>query len=179
MIQLNDLESTLADRFIWVKRPVPVVPVWSQAKVPTSHFSPEENCRLLSIYFRPWTLDPTTASTTNPLLSELRMAPSVVEKSCVGKVELVPKRRRTEKTRVDAADKTAVQSYRLSWGHYANGNVVSELCRRYIVNTIMASGARVSAQEEEEENTDSDEYLYSGAIEYTGTHVKESPLEKP
>ena len=59
-----------------------------------------------------------------------------------------------------------MQSYRLSWDYYTDGRVVSELSRRYIVNVIMASAARVFA-EEEETHTDSDDDPYSGAIEYT------------
>ena len=45
--------------------------MWSFAKVPRSTFSPEENARLLSLYMRPWTLNPNDANVDNPLLSEL------------------------------------------------------------------------------------------------------------
>ena len=76
MLQEIAAIGSLPDRFMWVKRRVPVVLVWSYAKLPNSRFGPEENCRLLSIYFRPWTLDPNTATAHNPLLSELRNSPS-------------------------------------------------------------------------------------------------------
>ena len=49
----------------------PYVPVWSFAKVPNTKMSPEENCRLISVYTRPWTLLASEASNDNPLLSEL------------------------------------------------------------------------------------------------------------
>ena len=72
MLQQLQAIGSLPHRYMWVKRRVPVVPVWSNAKLPRSSFSPEENCRLLSIYFRPWTLDPNTATADNPLLAEMR-----------------------------------------------------------------------------------------------------------
>ena len=67
-------------------------------------------------------------------------------------------------TRLACGSSNPVQSYRLSWDNYTDGRVVSDHSRRYIVNVIMASAARVFAKEEET-HTDSDDDLYSGAIE--------------
>ena len=59
---------TLRHRWVWEVRPRPHVPVWSHSKIPRANISPEENARLLSIYMRPWTLNPADASEDNPLL---------------------------------------------------------------------------------------------------------------
>ena len=45
--------------------------MWSFAKLPRSDFSLEENARLLSVYMRPWTLNPQESVGSNPLLSVL------------------------------------------------------------------------------------------------------------
>ena len=139
--------------------------------MPSSRYGPEENCRLLSIYFRPWTLDPSTATTDNPLLSELRNSPPLTSEDFSNRHEPVGKRRRLKEKSADTSrpscgSSNPVQSYRLSWNHYTNGRVVSELSRRYIVNVIMASAARVMT-EEDETHTDSDDDDNSGPIEYT------------
>ena len=45
--------------------------VWSYAKIPRRNLSPEENARLLSIYMRPWTLNPVDVTARCPLLSDM------------------------------------------------------------------------------------------------------------
>ena len=55
----------------WERRPRLHLPTWSFAKVPRASFSPEENARLLSVYMRPWTLNPLWKSEMLPLLSDL------------------------------------------------------------------------------------------------------------
>jgi hypothetical protein len=57
---------------MWERRPRPHVPVWNFTKVPRPNLSPEENARLLSLYMRPWTLNPHAATENTPLLSKLR-----------------------------------------------------------------------------------------------------------
>ena len=166
MLQQIAAIGSLPHRYIWVKRRVPVVPVWSRAKLSNSRFGPEENCRLLSIYFRPWIWDPNTATADNPLLAELRNSPSSWNGNLSNTQEPVSKRRRLEQKSASTTYTAVVQSYRLSWNYYTNGRVVSELSRRYVANAIMASAARVFA-EEDETHTDSDDDPYSGAIEYT------------
>ena len=72
-ILLPDLPALrgLRHRWCWEGRPRPYLPTWSFAKVPRPDFSPEENARLLSVYLRPWTLNPTESTANNPLLSVL------------------------------------------------------------------------------------------------------------
>ena len=65
--------QTLRHRWFWQRRHRPYVPVWSFAKVPRATLSPEENARLLSVYMRPWTLNPADATEHTPLLSRLRV----------------------------------------------------------------------------------------------------------
>ena len=61
----------LRHRWCWEARPRPHLPTWSFAKVPRPQLSPEENARLLCVYLRPWTLDPSESTRNNPLLSIL------------------------------------------------------------------------------------------------------------
>ena len=63
--------SNLRHRWFWQRRQRPYVPVFSYAKIPSKKLSPEENARLLSIYMRPWTLQPEDATERTPLLSRL------------------------------------------------------------------------------------------------------------
>jgi hypothetical protein len=72
-ILMPDLAAlrSLQDRWCWERRPLPHVPVRSFAKVPRASFSLEESARLLSVYMRPWSLNPSDATASNPLLSEL------------------------------------------------------------------------------------------------------------
>ena len=58
----------LRHRWCWELRSRPHLPVWSFAKVPRADFSVEENSRLLSVYMRPWTLNPQDSVASNQLL---------------------------------------------------------------------------------------------------------------
>ncbi len=73
-ILLPDLPAlhSLRHRWCWERRARPHVPVWSYAKIPRVNLSPEENARLLTIYMRPWTLNPADVTEHTPLLSRLR-----------------------------------------------------------------------------------------------------------
>ena len=75
-ILLPDLPtlSKLRHTWIWERRPRPHVPVWSYSKIPRVNISPEENARMLSVYLRPWTLNPADATRMVPLLTDLGMA---------------------------------------------------------------------------------------------------------
>ena len=62
----------LRHRWCWHRRPRPFVPVWNFAKLPRNSLPAEENCRLLSVYMRPWTLYEKDATVQTPLLTNLR-----------------------------------------------------------------------------------------------------------
>ena len=66
----NEL-GNLRHIWCWKKRNRPCVPFWNKQPVPHPKKSEEENCRLLSIYFRPWCLHATMRTVTLPLLAEL------------------------------------------------------------------------------------------------------------
>ena len=69
--------------------------------MPRKSLPAEENCRLLSIYMRPWTLDAQFATKDVPLLTDLR-----------GSLDGDTEGRRT---------------YAIAWKKYINGNVVTEI----------------------------------------------------
>jgi len=130
-ILLPELEALrgLRHRWFWCKRERPYVPVWNFAKLPRNSLPAEENCRLLSIYMRPWTLYDQDATTHTPLLTDLRVRNDIGD---------------TRKT------------YMRGWQTYVAGNVVTDMQRRYIQNLLMATTARVSAKIEETSSDESD-----------------------
>ena len=75
---------------VLAKRQRPYVPVWNYAKVPRVSLPPAENARLLSVYMRPWTLNPSDATTQTPLLSRLNVVSSTPQHS-VAKVTVASK----------------------------------------------------------------------------------------
>ena len=111
------------------KRTHPYVPVWNFAKMPRNTLPAEENCRLLSVYMRPWTLYAKDANMKTPLLTDLR--------AC----EYTSNGRKT---------------YTSGWRQFIAGNVTSDMQRQYIQNLLMATTARVSAELEDTSSDDSD-----------------------
>ena len=69
-ILLPDLSvlKGLRHRWFWMRRNRPYVPVWNFSKMPRSSLPAEENCRLLSVYMRPWTLNAEDVTEHVPLL---------------------------------------------------------------------------------------------------------------
>jgi hypothetical protein len=143
-IDIEDLESGkkqevlrgLRHVWCWEKRSRPYVPVWTKCKMPDRRWSPEENSRLLCLYMRPWSLCEADASVQNPLLSRL------------------------SRTHLDDAhcgsNSRPEPSYSSSWEWYVNGNVVSEVNRRYIVNMLGCTTAR-ALDTADDDADDSDE----------------------
>ena len=171
-ILLPDLPAlcSLRDRWFWKRRTHPHVPVWSYAKIPRSRFSPEENARLLSVYMRPWTLNPSDATAETPLLSKLQLhwqipskdqpaSRSAQDASAAAATDTnTPKRRRLA-SKQQATTQTMpveVKSYAAAWQNYISGNVVSEPNRRYIVNLLLATAARVSENPDDSSSEDED-----------------------
>ena len=72
-ILLPDIDALhgLRHSWCWERRRRLHLPTWSFSKVPQAEYSPEENARLLSVYMRPWTLNPMESTKSNPLLALL------------------------------------------------------------------------------------------------------------
>ena len=73
---------------------------------------------MLCIYMRPWTLYNQDENENNPLLANM----GLIDNSSDG-------------------ENRSIRSYATAWGQYINGNVVSELSRRYIINLMMCTTA--------------------------------------
>ena len=110
---LSELNG-LRHRWCWERRSRPYVPVWNFGKAPNKEDNAEESARLFCVYMRPWTLCDDDVTADNPLLENLGL--------------------------ISVDTSTTARSYVTSWGNYIDGNVVSELSRRYI-NNIQASTA--------------------------------------
>ncbi len=154
----------LRHRWFWKRRILPDVPVWSDAKVPRATLSPEENGRLLSVYMRPWTLNPHDATETAPLLSRLQVSTSVRKSAAApddaaSQVQPAPKRRKTKKgPPAEQDEQLGRRSYATAWREYIDGNVVSETGRRLTSYLRMAIAARVVEDDEDDVSEDSDDF---------------------
>ena len=68
--------ATFRHRWVLVRNPRPMVPVFQHSKLPRPNRSSEENARLCSVYFRPWTLHAGHAMLPHvPHLLQLAMYP--------------------------------------------------------------------------------------------------------
>ena len=149
----NECLGVLRHRWMWQRRRCLHVPVWSRAKVPRATFSPHENARLLSIYLRPWTIDPTTTNESVPLLSDLSLVKRQVERQAEA-APVRPQQRLRSKSTCPDVTRTEIgvlaeeRSYSRSWQEYVNGNVVSETSARYIRKMLDATAARTAATED-------------------------------
>ena len=178
-ILLPDLPALrgLRHGWCWETRPRPHIPTWSFAKVPQRQFSPEQNARLLCLYFRPWTLNPAESSRDNPWLSLLGKCsgsaegltpvwtnlPSREGSHSVQCSDSVPepsakKRRLIKKTGVSDEKKHRL-SYAASWEKFIDGNVVSDTSRRYILN-LLAATAATKTEDSGDSSDDSDDDIW-------------------
>ena len=130
--------GNLLHRWVWERRPRPYVPVWSYTKIPKSNISPEENARLLTVYMRPWTLNPEDVTETTPLLSTLRLVNGRLAQG--GAASSSNKRLRTKQP------EEILKSYATTWQRYIDGNVVSESNKKWIMNLLSATAARVTSR---------------------------------
>ena len=169
-IILPDLPALSKVRHVWVweRRPRPYVPVWSFAKIPRANISPQENARLLSIYMRPWTLNPADATKMVPLLTDLGR-PNVIKKATdSADIMAVTSTDNAKRRRLRCKSASSTQrSYALSWQQYIDGNVVSNLNRRYIVNMLAATAARVT-EKTDDSDSESDEHDLEGWKTHAG-----------
>ena len=66
------------------------------------------------------------------------------------KADASPKRRRLQKSPEEAVEpNSGVRSHAKSWFNYINGNVVSDLARRYINNLLSVTAARIVEKDDE------------------------------
>ena len=115
-LPLLDVLGSLPHRWYWVQRDVPVVPVWNHAKLPNARNSPEENCRLLSIYFRPWTLDPDATTADNRLLADLANTTKAFPSTATPQsTSPPPKRAKITGKTSPSSTRPSPFSYRLTW----------------------------------------------------------------
>jgi hypothetical protein len=102
----------------------------------------EENARLLSVYMRPWTLNPADASQHTPLLTDLRCAKIGLPSEC------------------EASTAKARSTYAEGWRQYLKGNVVSKTNRKYIENLLVTTAARAVEKDEESDLSSNDDLNY-------------------
>ena len=119
----------LRHRWFWQRRTHPYVPVWNGAKLPRDSLPAEENCRLLSLYMRPWTLYDAHVSPQTPLLTTLRASEESKDARC---------------------------TYINGWNTFIHGGVATSMQRRYIQNILMATTAKMIQDDVESSSDESD-----------------------
>ena len=151
--------GVLCHRWIWERRPRPCVPVWSSSKLAAARYSPEENARLMSIYMRPWTLNPEQSSMDVPLLSGmanyLQDLVNPLSKNPDAPIDTIIAPRKVRKIaskksepNIPSTRYIKSRSYSCTWARYIDGNVVSETSRQYIVNMLAATAANFVTRED-------------------------------
>ena len=135
-ILITELPALGGQRYTWcwTKRNRPYVPGWSGAKLPRANFAPEENARLLSVYMRPWTLDPQSASDSNPLLTNFAAVNACTESATTptqpsattARIRYWKKRERSRSLRVVAAMPLEHRVVSGSWCHNRPNQMVGE-----------------------------------------------------
>ena len=115
---------------------------------------------MLSVYMRPWTLHPPEHHVHVPLLTKMREVvvtyPAEHENTqahCVS--DFSGKRRRIRSN----GSMEVSKSYARTWQHYIDGNVVSNCSKRYILNLLSATAARVVEREGSSDNDSEDSDL--------------------
>ena len=131
----------LRHKWFWEARERPYVPVWNFVKMPRPTLPAEENCRLLSLYMRPWTLNPADVTPQNPLITDLRRSQAVGESSRSQTSKDEKQCETPQDSRpLPTNDKSSKgPSYVEGWRQYLDGNVVSETNRKYIQNLLVKS----------------------------------------
>jgi len=134
-------------RWVLVRNPRPMVPVFQNTKLPRPGYSAEENARLCSVYFRPWTLHKNLAEPPHvPHLLQLAMYPEVAAPAPAAGDQ--PRRRLSRKRPLAEGPEVPRNSWTASWGAYIRGNVVSEHASRLITNFLTATLARTAADDD-------------------------------
>ena len=135
--------SVFRHRWVLVRTPRPMVPVFQHSKLPRAGLSAEENARLCSVYLRPWTLCADFAAPPHvPHLLQLAMYPLAEPE-----VARPAARRRVTGKRSPPVSSApdARPTWATSWGRYIRGNVVSDHAARLITNFLTATMARADA----------------------------------
>jgi hypothetical protein len=103
---------------------------------------------------RPWTLNPTDANADNPLLSELATyyllegyelasaGTSGLSLEVAAPATLPQQDGSVARKRIAKKTPVRKQSYAATWEQYCQGNVISQINRRYIINLLAATCAR-------------------------------------
>ena len=110
------------------------VPTPAGSPMPRANINKDAKARILSVYFRPWTLNRQHATETVPYLGHLDR---IYEVRISGKKQ---------------SDRHPI-GYRTAWKHYVRGNVVSHHAERIIRNflsTMTAYAGTEDCAEEEE-----------------------------
>ena len=161
-IVFPDIKVLQSFRHCWVlvRNARPMVPVFTRSKLPRPGLSAEENARLCSVYFRPWTLCRDLATLDAPHLLHLAMYPRVVGTSAQSSTHLDAPKVDTKKLRLNTKTppmcnpserveaSTDAHAWASSWRRYKDGQIVSEHARRLIQNFLTMTLARTAADED-------------------------------
>jgi hypothetical protein len=141
-IAFPQTEATSRYRNFWImrRRQRPVVPCPEHTPLPKRGMKPEEKARILSTYLRPWSLLHEHASAAVPHLRDLNVWTPTDRK-----------RVRKKSSSTCDPDGATARSFRRSWRHYIDGNIVSDHAAKIIKNFLLAVFAEGRQQDDSDE----------------------------
>ena len=99
--------KTFRQRWVLQRNNRPMVPVFQRSKLPRPGLPGEENARLCSVYFRPWTLCASHATAHVPHLLQLALCPRVHDVASAAAAAAAPRRPRLRAKSTPPRSKTA------------------------------------------------------------------------
>ena len=129
--------KAVADHYL-IRRRAPLVPYPTATPLPKADMAKADQCRLLNVYLRPWTLAGDDASPHVPHIAALDQQ--------ISDRQQVPVRRCTGKTRIGR------RCHAAAWQDYIKHHIVSEHAKRTIRNFLAA--AECSPEDVTEEDVD-------------------------
>ena len=141
--------ADLRHRAVLVRNERPFVPQPDGTPMPTRRFDPEERCRMLSSYLRPWVLHRRHASPHVPHMADLDIRTTELLQA----QRLLLSRRVRRAGEKNDKQEAFKRSFELAWQEYRKGHVVSHNAARTIRNflsTQLAESAEADVEEDEE-----------------------------
>ena len=117
--------------------------------MPDKHAVPENQAKVLSVYLRPWVMDPDIATEQVPHIRDLNLVPATPSDDCPGDVGESRRRLRYKQPcpSYDHIAQARVRSYQHAWRTYLRGNVVSLHAKRIIVQFLVACYSKTNGDE--------------------------------
>ena len=139
----------LRDKFFLQKRKAPIAPAALNAPLPHKQKTKEQRCKVLSLYFRPWTLDHAEATDDVVHITQLNVRKRETADACTQRMH-----RRRVRGKQNAPDGYGLpaRSFRDAWTEYIRGNIVTKTAAQIIKQVMLTCcGTEPAGDEEDDE----------------------------